>query len=68
MKPALYKFIIIIIRLMCSIYGEEWKIMKIHELINCSNGISENDFSDEDNQILLNDILLNNCHFTMFLF
>ncbi len=27
----------------------------IHELINCFNGISENGFSNEDNQILLHD-------------
>ncbi len=30
----------------------------IHELINCLNGITENVFSDEDNQILLHDICI----------
>ncbi len=44
------------VRLICSIYGEEWKITMIHELINCLNGMTENGFSDKDNQILLHDI------------
>ncbi len=44
------------VRLMCCIYGEEWKIIMIHELINSLNGFTENGFSDEDNQILLHDI------------
>ncbi len=36
------------IRLMFSIYGEEWKIIMIHELMNCLNGITENGLCDED--------------------
>ncbi len=57
------------VRLMCSIYRQEWKIIMIHELINCLNGITENGFSDEDNQILLMIfVFLNNCHVAMFLF
>ncbi len=38
------------------IHGEEWKIMMILEIINCLNGLCENDFTYDENIFLLCDI------------
>ncbi len=40
------------------IHGEEWKINMILEIIDCLNGLCENDFTYDENMYLLSDICI----------
>ncbi len=40
------------------IHGEEWKINMILEIVDCLNGLSENDFTYDENMYLLSDICI----------
>ncbi len=40
------------------IHGEEWKIIIILEIVDCLNGLCENDFRYDENMFLLSDICI----------
>ncbi len=40
------------------IYGEEWKINMILEIVGCLNGLSENDSTYDENMFLYSNICL----------
>ncbi len=40
------------------IHGEEWKINMIFEIVDCFNGLCENDFTYDENMFLLSDICI----------
>ncbi len=40
------------------IHGEEWKIIMILEIVDCLNGLCENDFIYDENMFLLSSICI----------
>ncbi len=40
------------------IHGEEWKINMIVEIVDCLNGLCENDFTYDENMFLLSDLCI----------
>ncbi len=40
------------------IHGEEWKIKMILEIVDCLNGLCENDFTYDENMYLVSDICI----------